>query len=373
MKNLLQITFAFIALLSMTIRINAQIYTPGTGGQIQGSSGNDNVSIGGTSFPQNARLRVGALPPYGALKLHTAIDAEGFPPVTSEYALRINFLNEEIQDNTVFNIDPYGSTKIGIFPSVYLSYVMARDNIGVFSEVQTPQIGFGSITQSVLNDMIRIGWTNPHSSNSKKLVWGYGVAGGTGSGYNYPYNSLMALTDGGYLGVNIISPEAPVHIFRDDVPNSGATLGTYGLLIENNGYRTHDYALKIKTAHGDVFRFSNAGELFIGKDLNGSHHGGYKLYVQDGIRAERVRVDIAADNGWADYVFEEDYEMMSIEELEAYVKENKHLPGVPSEAEVVEDGIDLGEMNAILLKQIEELTLRMIEIQKEVTELKKNK
>ncbi|MCC5916535.1 MAG: hypothetical protein JJU02_04325 [Cryomorphaceae bacterium] len=130
---------------------------------------------------------------------------------------------------------------------------------------------------------------------------------------------------------------------------------------------------RINSGTGDKFRFSNAGELFIGRDLNGSNPGGYKLYVEDGIRTEKVRVDIAASNGWADFVFEDDYQLMTIEELEAYITEHKHLPNVPFEAEVAEDGMDLAEMNAILLRQIEELTLRVIEMQKELNNIKSSK
>jgi hypothetical protein len=89
-----------------------------------------------------------------------------------------------------------------------------------------------------------------------------------------------------------------------------------------------------------------------------------RMYVQGGIRTERIRVDVANLNGWADYVFEEGYQLMPTEELEAFIKEHKHLPGVPSAQEVVENGIDLADMNRILLEKIEELTLRVIELEK---------
>jgi hypothetical protein len=72
---------------------------------------------------------------------------------------------------------------------------------------------------------------------------------------------------------------------------------------------------------------------------------------------------IAANNGWADFVFEDDYTLMPVAELEAFIKKYKHLPNVPSAAQVQAEGIDLAEMNAILLRQIEELTLRIIELE----------
>jgi len=77
---------------------------------------------------------------------------------------------------------------------------------------------------------------------------------------------------------------------------------------------------------------------------------------------------IAANNGWADFVFEDDYTLMPVAELEAFIKKYKHLPNVPSAAQVQAEGIDLAEMNAILLRQIEELTLRVIELEKGLVE-----
>lgn len=83
------------------------------------------------------------------------------------------------------------------------------------------------------------------------------------------------------------------------------------------------------------------------------------------IKAEEVRVE---DVG-ADYVFADDYELLSLEEVENFVKENKHLPGVAPASET-EKGIDLGEFSEKLLEKIEELTLYMIELKKENSELR---
>ncbi len=95
----------------------------------------------------------------------------------------------------------------------------------------------------------------------------------------------------------------------------------------------------------------------------------YDLYVEGGIRATTVKVD--AYSTWPDYVFETNYDLMSLKLTEKYILANKHLPGVPSAKEVQEDGIELAEMNAILLQKIEELTLHLIELQKQVNGLVK--
>lgn len=95
----------------------------------------------------------------------------------------------------------------------------------------------------------------------------------------------------------------------------------------------------------------------------------YKLFVKDGIRTEKVKVDIAASNGWADYVFEKDYKLMSLSDLSHFINKNGHLPEVPTTKEVIENGIELKEMNILLLKKVEELTLHAIEQQKRIEAL----
>ena len=99
----------------------------------------------------------------------------------------------------------------------------------------------------------------------------------------------------------------------------------------------------------------------------------YRLFVKQGIRTEKVRVDLANIKGWADFVFNKDYKLMTLKETENYIIANKHLPNVPSAEEVVKTGIDLGAMDAKLLEKIEELTLHTIEINKKNESLEKDK
>lgn len=95
----------------------------------------------------------------------------------------------------------------------------------------------------------------------------------------------------------------------------------------------------------------------------------YRLFVKDGIRTEKIKVDIAANNGWADYVFEPDYKLMPLTEVEQFIKQNGHLPEVPTTAQAIANGIELKEMNILLLKKVEELTLYSIELQKRIEAL----
>jgi uncharacterized coiled-coil protein SlyX len=97
----------------------------------------------------------------------------------------------------------------------------------------------------------------------------------------------------------------------------------------------------------------------------------YSLFVKNGIKAEKVKVDIASANGWADYVFKNGYQLQTLEEVEKHIAEKGHLPNVPSAEEVAKNGINVAEMDAKLLEKIEELTLYSIEQNKKLNEQNK--
>ncbi len=96
-----------------------------------------------------------------------------------------------------------------------------------------------------------------------------------------------------------------------------------------------------------------------------------KLSVDGTVLAKKVRVSAAGSPDWPDYVFAPSYELRALSEVENYIKENQHLPEVPSAKDIEANGLDLGSMDATLLKKVEELTLYLIQESKEKDELKK--
>jgi hypothetical protein len=92
-----------------------------------------------------------------------------------------------------------------------------------------------------------------------------------------------------------------------------------------------------------------------------------KLSVNGDIYAKRVRV---TPDGWADFVFEPSYQLLSLAELDRYIQEHKHLPDMPTAKEVATDGVDLGANQVKLLQKIEEMTLYLIEQHKKLMEQK---
>ena len=85
------------------------------------------------------------------------------------------------------------------------------------------------------------------------------------------------------------------------------------------------------------------------------------------LRAKEIRVN----TGWADYVFENNYRLRSLAEVEKFIKKHKHLPGIEKAAKLEKDGVDISKMQTKMMEKIEELTLYLIEANKKIEALQK--
>ncbi|MBP7399550.1 MAG: hypothetical protein KA954_08185, partial [Chitinophagales bacterium] len=94
---------------------------------------------------------------------------------------------------------------------------------------------------------------------------------------------------------------------------------------------------------------------------------GYLLAVDGKVICEELKVQLS--ESWPDYVFGENHQLMNLYDLEKSIQSNKHLPGVPSAKEIETDGLAVGEMQRVMMEKIEELTLYIIQLQKQIDEL----
>ena len=170
------------------------------------------------------------------------------------------------------------------------------------------------------------------------------IAHSSGNNYFRGNTFIADLNTNNKVGIGTTSPIAKLHVYSD----SG-----HGLYVESNdSWIAH-------SSGNNYFR----GNTFLA-DLNTNNKVGIgttnpteKLHVNGNIRANAPI--------WSDFVFKKDYELPELEEVEQYIAEKGHLPEIPSEAEVFKNGINLGEMDAKLLLKIEELTLYVIELNKQ--------
>ena len=212
------------------------------------------------------------------------------------------------------------------------------------------------------------------------------------------FDTKFIVMPDGSCGINIANPRAALDVRGSQAPNRPAAIfgsrarGTSisytssGLVqyytqmvqlvpvLKENGYnqivKKDDQGMFFTNGLGA--EGSNSGGAFVlapwaegGKsDVGGMRmdaHGNTEFHGT--LRATKMNVDA---KWWSDFVFADDYKLPSLAEVEAFIKTNKHLPNVPSEAEVLENGIDVANMQAIQQQKIEELTLYIIQQQKQI-------
>lgn len=175
----------------------------------------------------------------------------------------------------------------------------------------------------------------------------------------------------GKVGIgNVSAPQATLHIKAYSSENANIMLQTTDntknatIIFRNSLNNISVGSDNIMNLSATSYSFTT-GKVGIGCVNNMND---FALAVQGGVVSTKVSVlDI---DTWPDFVFGNNYKLMNLYELEQYINTNQHLPDVPAAQEVSANGIDLGEMNAILLQKVEELTLHIIELQKQIDELK---
>ena len=185
---------------------------------------------------------------------------------------------------------------------------------------------------------------------------------------------LFACLSGGLLAQTqhidgqtlLINPNGRTLVIERDNEDSWLTFHdpgdywySFGLDRSNGGMLSLNFGGDLNSSQFVMDQYGNVG-------LGTSNPLGWRLAVNGQIRAKEIKVE----TGWADFVFKKDYYLPPLTEVESFIRENGHLKDIPSAEEVEKNGVMLGEMNSKLLQKIEELTLYMIEFNKELTRLK---
>ena len=252
-----------------------------------------------------------------------------------------------------------------------------RTTMFIAPKNNSPNWDFSKQTQFLSNgDIITTGVVNlpriTGLSSGNLVINAYDGGGGNGygiefyavqNGFNFKtfagnWYSRFFIDDNGNVGIGTTNPSSKL-----DVNGNIAISATSNPILD---FTSNDNAI-INRKSGKILHLTegySSSQLVL---QSGGNVGirtstpSNKLEVNGTIRSTEVKVEASP---WPDYVFEEDYDSRSLEETEAYIKANKHLPEIPSAEEIETNGLALGEMNALLLKKIEELTLYQIEMMK---------
>jgi len=192
--------------------------------------------------------------------------------------------------------------------------------------------------------------------------------------------SVFYMSGNSNIGIGTMSPGSNLVIARG---NNGVSINTGDVSGLGFNRNVADGAIYNSSISG--WQFSARNERFSLEGYNGAESNpfnilkngnigigtitpSYKLDVLGAIRAKEVLVNL---DGGADFVFEKNYKLPSIEHVASYVQENKHLPDVPSAKEMVKNGLNMGDMQVKLLQKVEELTLYAIQQNKKIETIQK--
>jgi hypothetical protein len=274
---------------------------------------------------------------------------------------------------------------------IYFQNTDDNNNFGTRIQIEEGGTGWQNLILNPTAGNVGIGTTSPVGKLDINYAGGQlRLSGGTVAGGVWTNNTdLLYLADWntGLKGLNVNMTNGTVSIGTNSgtVNGYGAALSFLGadsngdhlhISRYNNGSNQSELRVNIGDDYGqaqDMFvvgtHYWQNGNWYPHMAVQASGRVGIgttspdeKLTVKGKIHAEEVRVDLNVPG--PDYVFENDYDLLSLSEIESYIRANKHLPEVPSAKEMEENGLNLKEMNLLLLKKVEELTLHLIKIEK---------
>ncbi len=256
------------------------------------------------------------------------------------------------------------NNKLDVSGSVVIGTSYAGTNIAPSSGLLVQgNVGIGTTTPTAILHTVASGvQTASYSGNKLTNIATSSTANITKAGLEITSTGTWSGTNASNIGLYVSSVTNGTTINKnnyDAIFNGGGNVGIanlypYAKLDICGGGGQKAPAIIVRTSS------PNAIQTQITSDVN------FLVYENGYVYARDIHVKLGT---FPDFVFEKKYDLMPISELETYIAKNKHLPDIPSAAEVKEKGLDLGDMDAALLKKVEEQTLYIIDLQKQINEM----
>lgn len=242
--------------------------------------------------------------------------------------------------------------------------------------VGAASFAFGKFARANATNAVVIG-SGMDNTDAKALINNYSGTLMVGFNSNRPtlfVSSSNGLSTTGRIGIgNVTNPVAKLHMLSDTNEDAGFILETSNKSTKSAFLQLYDDKHKIMVSK-EGMRIESAdnitmrGKVGINTDNTFTGDYDYTLAVKGGILTSEVYVKEVDE--WHDNVFDDDFELMSLEDLERFIEKYGHLPDLPSEMEVKQNGYNVATMEGVLLKKIEELTLYIIQLEHKLQEIK---
>lgn len=293
-----------------------------------------------------------------------------------------------------------------------LTFVQAQ-NVGIGTSTPTATLDVNSTNStaakfnapagmyiSLYEDGAYRGYLGSYAGAPEDIDFGTGILSGGKIHLTIQATPKVTVDNAGRVGIGTTSPSARLELIGGSSSSANSSLiiknssGDTTMRVRDNGYvgigyngSTYGRPLNIQGSGMNFYEtatqyggsiFPNNGNMVLwapsdavvlqptsGSVVLGSYTpaAGYKLSVKGKLMCEEARVQLSG--AWPDYVFADEYELPTLQAVEASIKINKHLPNMPPAAEVAKNGFDLGDMNKRLLEKVEELTLYIIQLKKD--------
>ncbi|HKR04932.1 MAG TPA: hypothetical protein VJY62_09870 [Bacteroidia bacterium] len=346
----------------------------------------DGISlINGSLYDNGTRIGIGTATPLFLLhaqsstELRTAYFYNTTSSASTTFGIYSGAFGTGSGDKRGGSFDASGGTGINTGIKGFASG--GATNYGVYAEASGTGTNYAAYFPNgnvYASDLVGIGITNPsyplHVSNSTASRSGY---------FTNTFNSAST-TYGVYANTTSAGAGSGYGVYGSVTGAGGINYGIRGFATGGSGnygvYGFADGGSATTPAYG-VYGTASGSENYWAGYFNGTTYSatlrigttdaasGYIVSVGGKIICEEVKVELEAN--WPDYVFNDNYKLKSLDELEKSIKENKHLPGMPSAKDIsAQKGFHVGEMQSKLLEKIEEQALYILQLKKEIDEIK---